>query len=307
MALPLTAAADADRPTPLVSVALPVYNGQQFLATAIESVLGQTLGDIDLIISDNASTDATGEIAARYVRMDRRVRYLRHAHNLGVNRNWSFAAQQARGRYLKWLSASDYLAPELLAICADRLDADPTAVLCFSHTQQVDTQGRTLSVFNDDFEVKNADPVERFLEVASRLCINSPMNAGLFRRDAVHAELPLGNYPGADLVLMAKIALHGRFVLLPEALLNRRAGDAYSTVQRTPLQIERMHNPDATQPRRLGETRRLLGYFSAALAGPISLADRFRVLIAASRTLYWAREEILQELAAPGGRRRKPI
>lgn len=299
MALSLTVAVDADRPTPLVSVALPVYNGQQFLATAIESVLGQTLGNLDLIISDNASTDATGEIAARYVQMDRRVRYLRHAHNLGVNRNWNFVAQQARGKYLKWLSASDYLAPELLAACVDCLEADLTAVLCFPHTQQVDAQGRTLGVFSDDFEVRSTDPIERFLEVASRLCINSPMGAGLIRRDIAHAVLPLGNYPGADLVLMAKIALYGCFMLVPEVLFYRRAGDAYSTAQRSPLQIERMYNPDATRPRRLRETRRLLGYFSAALTGPIPLPGRLRGVVAAARNLYWARQHVLHELATP--------
>lgn len=299
MPLSLTATSVAGRPTPLVSVALPVYNGQQFLAAAIESVLGQTLGNLELIISDNASTDATGEIAAHYAQMDQRVRYLRHAHNLGVNRNWSFAAQQASGTYLKWLSSSDYLAPELLAICAERLDADPTAVLCFPHTQQTDAQGRMLGVFSRDFEVASADPVERFLVVASRLCINSPMNAGLIRRGAAHAALPLGNYPGADLVLMAKIALHGRFVLVPDVLFNRRTGDAYSTAQRSPLQTERMFNPDATRPRRLSETRRLAGYFSAALTGPIPLPGRLRGLVAAARNLYWSRRYVLQELATP--------
>lgn len=297
MARSPTVAVVDDKPAPLVSVALPVYNGQQFLAATIESVLGQTLGNLELIIADNASTDATGEIAASYVRMDRRVRYLRHDRNLGVNRNWSFTAQQSCGKYLKWLSASDSLAPELLAACVDCLEADPTVVLCFPHTQQVDVQGRVLGVFSGDFEVRSADPVERFLQVASRLCINSPMSAGLIRRNAVNAELPLGNYPGADLVLMAKVALHGRFALLPEALFYRRVGDAHSTAQRSSLQIERLHNPDAARPRRLMETRRLLGHFSAVLTGPISLVDRFRVLVAASRALYWARKEILQELA----------
>jgi len=291
-----------DSRRPLVSVVLPVYNGEQFLPKAIETVLTQTFDDLELIISDNASTDTTAEIAAHYVRIDQRVRYLRHAQNLGVDRNWTFAALQARGKYLKWLSSSDYLAPNLLANCVDRLNADRSAVLCFPATQQIDTNDRLLRAVSHDFEVVSTDPIERFFRVVSNLQVNSPMIAGLIRRDAVFATLPLGNYPSADLVLTAKLSLHGRFVMLPEALFYRRVGDAHSTADRTPLQIERMYNPDATRPRRLIVTRRLLGYFIAALVGPVPLSDRLRAIVIAVRHAYWCRRYILQELLFPWSR-----
>jgi len=69
---------------PRVSIGLPVYNGERFLAGAIESILAQTFGDFELVISDNASTDGTSEICREYQARDSRVHYLRNETNIGV-------------------------------------------------------------------------------------------------------------------------------------------------------------------------------------------------------------------------------
>ena len=81
------------------SIGLPVFNGENFLAPAIESILGQTYDDFELIISDNASTDATSQICRDFARRDSRVRYIRNARNLGADPNYNAVFRAARGRY----------------------------------------------------------------------------------------------------------------------------------------------------------------------------------------------------------------
>ncbi len=74
---------------PAVSIGLPVYNGDNFLAEAIDSILRQTMEDFELIISDNASTDRTEEICREYAAGDSRIRYYRNESNLGAMANYN--------------------------------------------------------------------------------------------------------------------------------------------------------------------------------------------------------------------------
>ena len=99
---------------PRVSIGLPVYNGELFLENALDSILSQTYSDFELIISDNASDDKTEEICRSYAARDKRVRYSRNAHNLGAAPNYNRVYHLARGRYFKWASHDDVLAPEFL-------------------------------------------------------------------------------------------------------------------------------------------------------------------------------------------------
>src|SRR5580704_17148522 len=99
--------------SPRVSLALPVYNGEEFLHQAIDSLLQQTFDDFELIVSDNASTDRTAEICAEYVARDSRIRYYRNSENIGVVRNYNRSFQLAQGEYFRWNAADDVSAPEL--------------------------------------------------------------------------------------------------------------------------------------------------------------------------------------------------
>ena len=112
--------------SPRVSIGLPVYNGERFLVQAIESVLAQTFEDFELIVCDNASTDASGAIAQTYVERDSRVRYFRNASNLGAARNFNRTFELSRGEYFKWLAADDLIAPTYLERCLAALGPRPT-------------------------------------------------------------------------------------------------------------------------------------------------------------------------------------
>jgi glycosyltransferase involved in cell wall biosynthesis len=123
-----------------VSVGVPVYNGARYVARTLDSLLAQTLTDFELIITDNASTDATESICRDYAQRDSRIRYHRADTNLGVVRNFNWCVELARGEYFHWHAADDMAAPTLLEKCVAVLDADPSVVLAFARTMLIDEQ-----------------------------------------------------------------------------------------------------------------------------------------------------------------------
>src|ERR1700748_1804909 len=99
---------------PEVSIGIPVYNGADFLGAAIESHLGQTFGDFELVISDNASTDGTEELCRGTANQDSRVRYVRQDENIGANANFNEVVRLSRARYYRWAADDDTLSPDYL-------------------------------------------------------------------------------------------------------------------------------------------------------------------------------------------------
>lgn len=92
---------------PKVSIGMPVYNGEQFIRRALDSILSQTFGDFELIISDNASTDSTSSICNEYARKDRRICYIRQEKNMGGLWNLDFVLQQAKSDYFLWAAVDN--------------------------------------------------------------------------------------------------------------------------------------------------------------------------------------------------------
>ena len=106
---------------PKVTVGIPVFNGDQFLRKSIESVVNQSYRDIEIIISDNCSTDNTKSICIEYASKDKRIRYIRQPKNYGSIHNFVVLLSQARGQYFMWAGADDlldeYWIAKLLEIC----------------------------------------------------------------------------------------------------------------------------------------------------------------------------------------------
>ena len=129
----MTSARGAAPPgSPAVSIGLAVYNGEATVGVAIESLLAQTFTDFELVISDNASTDATESICRRLTADDARVRYVRQPRNRGPVANFEFLLAEARAPLFMWAAADDRWAPEYLSENVHGLEADPGAVNCVS-------------------------------------------------------------------------------------------------------------------------------------------------------------------------------
>jgi glycosyltransferase involved in cell wall biosynthesis len=127
--------------TPLVSVGLFVYNGERFIEETLHSILNQTFSDFELIISDNASTDRTGEISQAYARRDSRIRYYRNEKNMGAGWNIRRVYELATGKYYKQAATDDLLEPDFLRRCIEILESDPGCVLAHPKTKEIDENG----------------------------------------------------------------------------------------------------------------------------------------------------------------------
>ena len=125
-----------------VSIGMPAYNRAPTLARAIESVLGQTLTDLELIISDNASTDDTEAICRRYAEADSRIRYTRHRGAIGGFPNFRFVLDAARAPYFMWLPPDDYALPRLLERAVAVLDAHADVACCVPQIEFLGADGR---------------------------------------------------------------------------------------------------------------------------------------------------------------------
>ena len=260
---------------PLVSIGVPVFNGERFLAQALDSLLDQTLVDFELIISDNASTDGTQAICEEYARRDSRIRYIRHKKNIGAPRNWNALVNESRGVFFKWASASDYCVPVMLEKCVQTMQADPGIVLCYGKTQMLDENERLAEIYERDRSFNEDQPIDRFMHVCSQLQRNN-IQCGVFRLDVLRLTRLDRLYPSGDMALMAELALYGRFQMLPEVLLFRRQSRGTFTSKLTPLERQQIYDPKAKAPMRLILGRCYLDYFISISRAPISVAEKLR-------------------------------
>jgi glycosyltransferase involved in cell wall biosynthesis len=141
---------------PKVSIGLPVWNGEEFLPKALDSLLGQTLADFELIISDNASTDATEAICKSYGDRDARIRYYRNDENIGLQGNTQRVLDLATAPLFMWACHDDVWDPSYLGKMVEQLDRDKSLVLAGSNAASIDERG-TLRTFYDLRSVYSLD------------------------------------------------------------------------------------------------------------------------------------------------------
>jgi glycosyltransferase involved in cell wall biosynthesis len=115
--------------SPRVSVCMPVYNGEPYLRQAIESILAQSLEDLELVIADDCSTDNSRQIIEGYAARDQRIKFLPNEKNRGLFGNWNYTMQQASGKYIKPFAQDDHCRPNLLERLADALDTLPNVAI----------------------------------------------------------------------------------------------------------------------------------------------------------------------------------
>lgn len=205
---------------PKVSIALPVYNGELFLSKTLDAILAQTFADFELLICDNASTDATEKICRQYAAGDERISYYRNQRNIGAAGNFNQVFQLSSGEYFKWVAHDDLHAVDYLAQCIEVLDSDRSVVLCHSLVQIIDQEGKAIADYTIKLNADADNPVTRFGSLLSHhLCY--PI-FGLIRANVLKNTSLMGSYGHADGVLLASIALQGRFYEIPKPLFFSR-------------------------------------------------------------------------------------
>jgi glycosyltransferase involved in cell wall biosynthesis len=212
----------------LVSIGMPVYNGDKYLEQALDSLLDQTFKNFEVIISDNGSSDKTQSICEDYVARDDRIKYHRSDKNRGAAWNFNNTFLLSKGKYFKWLSHDDYLAPTYLSCCVDAMEKAPEAVaLCFPMVQYIDNVGQELSE-KQSLHIQEAKQFEKYDRLSfSRLLSLSPacypiFVFGLVRANILRQTGLIGAYVMSDLILVAELRLLGEFIEIPQRLFYQR-------------------------------------------------------------------------------------
>ena len=214
------------RALPSVSVCIPVYRGEQFLAETIRSVLDQTYRDFELVILDNASPDDTGRIARSFG--DRRIRIETNATTLPQPENWREAVRLCRGPLIKLVCADDLLHPRCLEYQVGPMEADPGLAVVAARRHMIDERSRVLVPRRG---LTGLTGVRSSVEVARHVVRNGANPIGepggvLFRREhyfAVGGWRPERRFV-MDLDLWIRLLQYGEFLGLPETLAAFRIG-----------------------------------------------------------------------------------
>lgn len=233
---------------PRVSIGMPVYNGDNYLAETLESIFAQTMQDFEIVISDNGSTDGTEAICRQFVARDPRVQYHRSETNRGVSWNFRRAANLSSGDYFMFLAHDDKLAPEFLEKCSAILETHPEVALCYPKAIEIDSQGNHLYKKEQDLDAASPLPHLRFRQMI-RMDHNCETLFGLtrasaFKQTTIHAEMPDG-----DRVMLAELSLHGTYYRVPEYLFLHRE----HPVRSINLYPTRFHRMMLLEPQRAGE------------------------------------------------------
>jgi glycosyltransferase involved in cell wall biosynthesis len=284
------------RNKPRVSIGMPVYNGECYLSETIDSLLGQTFAEFELTICDNASTDQTEEICRTYASADARIRYVRHATNLGAGQNYRCSFQLSSGEYFRWANCDDLFALESLERCVEVLDGEPSVVLTYPQTRLIDEKGQIIADYKDGLHLQSNTASERFTQLHEKLGFVNAIY-GLMRTNVLRHTGLIGDYLGADRVLLAELALYGKFWEIPQVLFYRRLHPGAYSSKTDKAELLKFYNPNVELLTSLTKWRQLWENHRAVQRAPLDINEKVRLLRYIARMANWSRGDLLAELA----------
>ena len=211
-------------PSSRITVVIPTFNRARFLPGAIESVLAQTYGDFRLLVADNASTDGTAEIVARYD--DPRIDYVRRPQNLGITANHNLALRDVTSEYCLIVPDDDVLFPQTLERTVAALDANPRAGMVHARFSVLGEEGAVLKEVNDwtyGLDADTVEPGETFVRESMLWSCRVCASTALMRMAAL-PEPPFDqdDFPAIDFGMWLRMALDWEMAFLAEPLAGYR-------------------------------------------------------------------------------------
>jgi glycosyltransferase involved in cell wall biosynthesis len=253
------------------------------LDDALRTLVSQTHEDLEIIISDNASTDETQRICESYAARDRRIHYFRQPVNRGGAFNHNFVAKMASGPYFRWYSYDDWMDRRCIEECARVLDENEDVVLAWPYPTPVYEADafayQPAQEYESDPPWDDASPSSRLRSLIGPHRENSLISRcypiyGVARHKDFLATLPLGPFYGSDNVILVNLALRGRWYRLPEGLFFYRRHKDASTSGRSLHEVARWMDPAMSPGRSMPEWRRLAGFAKAVIHTRLSLRER---------------------------------
>jgi glycosyltransferase involved in cell wall biosynthesis len=271
---------------PRVSLAMPVYNGENFIRKAIEAILAQDLTDFELIITDNASQDATEAICREYAARDTRVRYFRNDSNLGAAPNYNRGFELARGEFFKWCPHDDYISPDFLSRTVACLEERPDASLAFGYTQCVCRNGQPIDWPKVEMAtIDDPDPGRRFYRCITEAATNFPV-FGVYRTELLRRTTLHRSYYGSDRAFTAEVALLGPCLLVPDAIFYNREHPSRSINITDLATRSRWQNGNSTRRAAMEHINLLIHL--------VEIARRHPGVIAPHKALFWLAKYALE-------------
>lgn len=213
---------------PLVSIGLPTYNRGSTLRRALESALKQDYRNIELVVSDNASTDETQAICLEASKRDERIKYLRQPVNQGAIVNFREVLKQSRGEFFMWLGDDDWLDSSYVSRCVQKLIENPDYSLV-GGTGKYYEDGQFL-FGGDAIDLLDERAEDRVHSYYRQAGINGTL-FGLMRREQL-SQIPLHEILGADWLLVAHVAFLGKVKTLDSVAINRSVTGASQDIHK---------------------------------------------------------------------------
>ncbi len=279
--------------TPRLTIGMPVFNGEKFIGTAIESLLAQTFTDFELIITDNGSTDLTQSICESFAKLDERVKYMRYDQNRGAIANFNGLVALARGEYFKWAAHDDVCEPTYIEECVKVLDENAEIVWVHCDSDMIDEQGVSwldrMPVDDEEIEIDGLGnrkwwglprmdhahnrPSKRFAGVllGTRWCVDS---YGVIRMKSLRQTRLYPNLYGSEKVLIGELSLLGKTYQIPKVLFNQRVHPAASAYQESETAQEQFVAARDARPFTVTRLSLLLAHFRVVRSAPISAYER---------------------------------
>ena len=203
---------------PLVTIGLPTYNRPLGLQKCLESILQQTYSNLEIIISDNCSTDeAVDQVIKQHALKDARIKHFRQNENLGLEENFNFVFARATADYFTWVSDDDYFEVNYIAECIHFLQSNPGFVLCSGIAKYY--SGNDF-LFNEKmFKVDQRTPFARLFNYFSKAGKNGNFY-GVFCNHLLRGK-PIGIHIGCDWSFMAKMAILGKLSFVTTTCYHR--------------------------------------------------------------------------------------
>ena len=228
-----------DRSKPVVSIGMPVYNGERFIREALDSLLAQTFTDFELIISDNASADATESICRNYAEQDSRIRYIRQRENLGAPPNFQFVLNEARGEYFMWAACDDKWDRNWITLLCKKLE-EAESCAAFGRLLQIDEHSQPIEhpAIHNSFQFTGSYLKRRtsfFVEFEGKGKAN--LFYSLFRTSTI-ADIELTKYD-SDYLVLFDLLIRVKFVSVSNTFLYKRihASSAGTTKPKTIIKM----------------------------------------------------------------------
>jgi len=204
---------------PDVTIGLPTHNGAPYLAEALEALLAQDYPSLEIIVSDNASSDATPAIIGSVTARDPRIRALRSDVLMTAAENFNLVFAKGRGRYFLWAADDDLWDPAYVRLCVDALEANPAAVMACAGLRFIDPSGAVREADYsryDNPDLSSPSIVERTRRILRRGGWYQVY--GVARRSALLQTHLFQDVYGPDVVLTMELAMLGPILKVPEPL-----------------------------------------------------------------------------------------